>query len=97
MERGIAEELAPRGVTVTAYCPGPTETGFQQRANARHSGLLQRNMPDGDEVGAAAWRACMTGRRVAVHGWVNRLQVVSMRFTPRCLLAKIVRRISRPV
>lgn len=94
---GIAEELAPRGVTVTAYCPGPTETGFQKRANARRSALFQRGVPSADEVGAAAWQACMAGRRVAVHGLSNRLQVFSMRFTPRWMLAKIVRRISRPV
>lgn len=94
---GIAEELAPRGVTVIAYCPGPVATGFQQRANAKRSALFRRRMPDGDEVGAAAWRACMAGRRVAIHGFGNRLQVFLMRFTPRIVLAKVVRFVSRPV
>ncbi len=93
----IAEELAPRGITVTAYCPGPVATGFQQRANARRSNLFRRPMPEAQTVGEAAWRACMEGRRVAVHGTMNRLQVFGMRFAPRRLLAGIVRHLSRPV
>src|SRR5438477_8802051 len=33
----ITEELAGKGVTVTALCPGPTETNFAAAANARFS------------------------------------------------------------
>ncbi len=94
---GIAEELQRNGVSVTAYCPGPVATGFQQRANARRSKLFARRMPGAEAVGADAWRACMAGRRVAVQGAFNRLQVLAMRFTPRIVLAKVVRRLSRPV
>ncbi|SIQ14977.1 SDR family NAD(P)-dependent oxidoreductase [Solilutibacter tolerans] len=94
---GIAEELASRGVGVTAYCPGPVRTQFADRANAKRSALFSGNhLPDGDEVGRAAWQACMQRRRLVVHGLLNKLQVFAMRFTPRTLLAKIVRRVSRP-
>lgn len=95
---GIAEELAPRGVGVTAYCPGPVRTQFADRANAKRSALFSGgHLPDGDEVGRAAWQACMQRRRLVVHGTLNKLQVFAMRFTPRTWLAKIVRRVSRPV
>lgn len=95
---GIAEELAARGVGVTAYCPGPVRTQFADRASAKRSALFSgSHLPDGDEVGRAAWQACMQGRRLVVHGALNKLQVFAMRFTPRTLLAKIVRRVSRPV
>lgn len=94
----IAEELASRGVGVTAYCPGPVRTQFADRASAKRSALFSgSHLPDGDEVGRAAWQACMQGRRLVVHGALNKLQVFAMRFTPRTLLAKIVRRVSRPV
>ncbi len=94
---GIAEELASKGVSVTAYCPGPTLTGFQQRAQAQRSRLFRMPaLPGGDAVGADAWRACQRGQRVAVQGLSNKLQVFAMRFTPRWLLAKIVRMISQP-
>ncbi|RMH93402.1 SDR family NAD(P)-dependent oxidoreductase [Lysobacter pythonis] len=95
---GIAEELAARGVGVTAYCPGPTRTRFSEAANARRSALFKGGyLPDGDAVGADAWRVGLAGKRLAVHGMGNRLQVFLMRFTPRILLAKIVRFVSRPV
>lgn len=95
---GIAEELAGCGVRVTAYCPGPTRTHFQQAAAAERSAVFNsKRMPDGDAVGQAAWRAALAGRRVVVHGLFNKLQVFGMRFTPRIVLAKIVRLISRPV
>ena len=86
------------GVDVTAFCPGPVRTQFADRANAKRSALFRAgHLPDGDEVGRAAWQACMQGRRLVVHGALNKLQVFAMRFTPRTLLAKIVRRVSRPV
>ena len=95
---GIAEELATRGVAVTAFCPGPVRTQFADRAHAKRSALFSGgHLPDGDEVGRAAWQAVMQGRRLVVHGLLNKLQVLAMRFTPRTWLAKIVRRVSRPV
>lgn len=95
---GIAEELAARGVAVTAFCPGPVRTQFAERAQARRSALFSgSHLPDGDAVGQAAWQASMRRRRLVVHGLLNQLQVFAMRFTPRTWLAKIVRRVSRPV
>ena len=95
---GIAEELASRGVGVTAYCPGPVRTQFADRANAKRSSLFSGgHLPDGDEVGRAAWQACMQRRRLVIHGALNKVQVFAIRFTPRMLLAKIIRRVSRPV
>ena len=37
----LAAELADTGVTVTALCPGPTASGFQDKAAMQHSGMVQ--------------------------------------------------------
>jgi uncharacterized protein len=37
----LAEELRGTGVTVTALCPGPTASGFQDRADMHDSALVK--------------------------------------------------------
>lgn len=36
----MAEELKGSGVTVTAFCPGPTRTGFEAAADMENSHLF---------------------------------------------------------
>ena len=87
----IAEELEDFGITVTALCPGPTESGFQSKAEMEESRLINTfTMPSSREVANYGYRAMMKGKRVAVHGWLNKILVQSIRFTPRKLASKIV-------
>ncbi|MCA9922498.1 MAG: SDR family oxidoreductase, partial [Anaerolineales bacterium] len=46
----IANELDGTGVTVTALCPGPTESGFQARAAMEDSKLVQSGLMDAATV-----------------------------------------------
>ncbi len=93
----IAEELAPHGVTVTALCPGPTTSGFQERAVMRKSKLVQnRKLPTSEDVAAYGLRAMERGQRVAIHGIMNWCMAQSVRFTPRIIITKIVKFLSRP-
>lgn len=39
--QGIAHELKDHGITVTALCPGPVRTGFEQEAGMAGSGLFK--------------------------------------------------------
>ncbi len=41
----VAEEVRGSGVTVTALCPGPTESGFQGRRSARIEGFVISTRP----------------------------------------------------
>ena len=45
LSEALGEELRDSGVTVTALCPGPTATGFQQRAELQGSRLLRVSPP----------------------------------------------------
>ena len=87
----ISEELSGRWVTVTALCPGPTESGFQSAANLWESKLVKgKKLPTSKEVAEYGYRVMMAGQVVAVHGWMNAIMAQSVRFTPRFLIRKIV-------
>lgn len=94
----LAEELRGSGVTVTAVCPGPTASGFQDKAAMQASALVKgKRLPTAAEVAAFAVRAMVQGKRVAVPGWGNRLMAFSVRLTPRAVVTWLVARLSRPL
>jgi short-subunit dehydrogenase len=89
---GLANELKGTGVTVTCLCPGPTETGFQRRANMESSRLFARaGAMDAQTVARDGYRGLISGRTVVISGVRNWLVAESVRFAPR----KVVTAISR--
>lgn len=93
LSEALAEELRGSGVTVTALCPGPTESGFQARAGMQDSRLVQgRRLMSAREVARQSVEALEHGQRVVVPGIANQLQVLSPRFVPRGLIPGIVKR-----
>lgn len=65
----VAEELRPEGVTVTALCPGPVETEFQERAGNADTPLGSGEMQDVEAVAAAGYEGFQAGDEVVVTGW----------------------------
>ncbi len=93
----LAEELRGSGVTVTAVCPGPTATGFQQGAAMEDSGLVKgRRLPSSAEVAAYAIKAMDSAKVVAIPGAANKLLAQSVRLAPRALLRRTVKWIQAP-
>jgi hypothetical protein len=93
----IAAELAPHGVDVTALCPGPTASGFQDKAAMGESGLVKgKALPSAEKVAASGYRALQRGQRVHVPGCRNWALANSVRVTPRRLVTALVQRMSRP-
>lgn len=91
LSEGLSEELAGTGVTVTALCPGPTMSGFQDAANMNDVALFSAlKIPTSQSVAAYGYRALMKGTPVAVHGMLNQIAAFSIRFTPRSLARKMV-------
>jgi short-subunit dehydrogenase len=90
----LAEEVAGAGLTVSALCPGPTETGFQRRAGLEgsklFSGLLQ--VADAASVARAGYEGFRAGKRVVIPGLINKVGVQSIRVTPRLLATKVVKK-----
>jgi hypothetical protein len=88
----IADELQGTGVTVTALCPGATESGFQSAASMEDSKLFKgKKVPSSKVVAEYGYRAMQKGKRVAIHGMMNYIMANSVRFAPRNLVTKIAR------
>jgi short-subunit dehydrogenase len=92
----LAEEVAASGVTVTALCPGPTETGFADTAHLSGSRLFRSGAMDADAVASAGYEGLMADRRVVIPGLKNRLLVLAGRFVPLRLQARIAARLNGP-
>jgi uncharacterized protein len=94
----IANELENTGVTVTALCPGPTESGFQSAAAMEQSKLVKgKKLPTSKQVAEYGYAAMMKGKKVAIHGIMNYLLANSVRFSPREMVLKMVRSIQDKV
>jgi short-subunit dehydrogenase len=86
----LATELHAKGVTVTALCPGPTDTDFFPKGDMEQSLAFQKaNLMDPEEVAEAGYRAVMSGDRVAVVGASNKALVFSRRFMSEAMQAKV--------
>jgi len=90
----IAEELAPRGVKVSALCPGPVPSGFQDRANLNGSPMLKSPaVLSAEEVARIGYEGLQNGKRVVIAGKLNQLGVQMLRLSPRGMVTKMVKRI----
>ncbi len=93
--QAIASELKPHGITVTALCPGLTETGFVEGANMEGTKFLDKaksSMATAEDVAEYGYEAMMKGKTVAVHGMVNSIMAQSSRFLPRDLITTIAKK-----
>ncbi|MEZ0393046.1 MAG: SDR family NAD(P)-dependent oxidoreductase [Pseudobdellovibrionaceae bacterium] len=91
---GLYEELQGTGVSVTALCPGPTKSGFQQAANMGNVALFETTpLPSSRDVALYGYRALMQRKPVAIHGTVNKMMASSVRFVPRAVTRKLVRKL----
>ena len=89
----IGNEVADSGVTVTALCPGVTNTGFEAAAHLENTGLFRRkNLPSAKDVASYGYESMMKGKTIAVHGWKNKIMVNLPRFAPRWLVVWIARK-----
>lgn len=94
---GLYNEWSELGVTVTTLCPGPTASEFQAQAKMQKSKLVSTmKLPSAKEVAELGFKATMSGKRLAIHGFFNKLMIFSVRFAPRALILKVVRAIQDP-
>jgi short-subunit dehydrogenase len=89
----INNEVKDHNVSVTALCPGPTLSGFQDAANLGESKFFQGNkFPTSKEVAEYGYRAMHQKKAVAIHGIMNKMTVFFLRFVPRFIVVNAVRK-----
>ena len=89
----LHRELKRDGVTVTALCPGMSETGFASAAQQKITPALKLLMMQPAPVVRAGIRALHAGRMSAVPGLANKAMVIFTWATPRWLHQAIFSRI----
>jgi uncharacterized protein len=88
----LTEETEGSGVTVTCLCPGPTRSGFQQRAHVEKTRLLEvAQMMSSADVARAGYDGMMAGKALVVPGLMNKFGTQILRVSPRRMAAKIVK------
>jgi short-subunit dehydrogenase len=88
----LHRELAPRGIRVTALCPGAVPSEFQMRAGARRERYPPVFTQRPERVAEDAYRGLAAGRRLVVPGLANKLAAMLVRFVPRGLPAAVIGR-----
>ena len=77
----VAEENSRYGILVTAVCPGPTETNFQEVSGMGTTFAL-KGMQTPEQVVDAAMAAIAAGRRRVISGVGNKIVAASVNFIP---------------
>ncbi len=91
----LSIELARRGVTVTALCPGPTATEFGEVAGVTDTRAIDVLRMTAEPVARAGYRGLMRGKAIVIPGIANRMLVQALRVTPRALVRRLVYRVQR--
>ena len=81
----LHRELKRDGITVTALCPGMSDTGFAATAQQKITPALKRLMMQPAPVARAGMRALHAGRMSVVPGLANKAMVIFTWATPRWL------------
>lgn len=80
----LAAEMRGTGVSVSVLCPGTNQTAFFEVAGQRRLPLAMRiTSMRPEKTAAIAVRGLMSGRRLIVPGWSNRLLIFLLRLAPR--------------
>lgn len=91
---GIAEELRPFGVNVSALCPGPTTTEFQRVAQQPSRAF--KVAETAEKVARTGLEGLAKGKTTVISGTINRFMMEAERLAPRRFVARAAAKMMRP-
>ena len=92
----LAVEMKDAGVSVKAFCPGPTKTGFVENANLQNSGLFKHlKNATSKEVAIYGYKKMRTKKVVIIHGIGNKIIIFFSKILPRAFVRNLVYKIQK--
>ena len=83
----VAYELKDTGVTMTALCPGASDTEFFVRADAEGANVTDTPLSDPADVAKDGYEAMMNGETRVISGAMNKLQAYFSNVIPDSMLS----------
>ncbi len=92
LSKGLARELSGTGVSVTALCPGPTQTSFEERSGATGTALYKwvPAMP-AKAVALAGYRGMKRRSSVVIPGLMAKVLALAGELPPRRIALEVNR------
>jgi len=86
VSKGIGTELKGTGVTITALCPGATNTEFARKAEMEDTLLFRLFVMKPDAVANIGYKALIRGKAYVIPGLYNKLLILSSKLLPSFIL-----------
>lgn len=88
LSEAMHEELKEEGVKVSALCPGPVRTEFQERAEMEKTDTAKAFIMEAKKVADAGYIGLWRGKAVVIPGTFEKMVPVLTKLMPRCLVRK---------
>ena len=83
----MAEEVRGSGVTITAFCPGPTATGFEKAAKASNTAMF-KGAADAAQTAKIGYQTMKKGKVLCFYNWYAKLMNIGSHIMPRAIARK---------
>lgn len=87
----LQNELKEKNITITALCPGASDTMFFKTADAENTRAANGALSSPEEVAKDGYAALMKGESRVVSGMLNKVQAGASRILPDSALASTMR------
>ncbi|MCA6079077.1 SDR family NAD(P)-dependent oxidoreductase [Fulvivirga sedimenti] len=85
----LRAELSETGISVSALCPGPTDTEFTTEEMLKSNSYKGFKQMDAAEVARQGVDGMMKGKDIIIPGLMNKIITQTPRFTPRSITRRV--------
>jgi uncharacterized protein len=93
LSEALHEEVRTHNVTVSALCPGPTESEFAAMADLQDSRLFRTSVMSAADVARIGVDGYEAGKAIVVTGLTNRVSSIASQLVPRWVSRRIAGRL----